>query len=266
MAKFRVRRTGENLVTGHLAVRIHGHIDQQAMRQREFEVLLLGRPGLRIVRKGNQFGGAHEIEINVVLDGAHDSTRHYYLEHQHKNQDGGEKSAGGRHGQRTENVVEQNFGAVLDTANAAGPIPRMLRLSGSDFNADGEIGRRNVFGDTRKHNRQLAEALQFLAANVAPFEVLPNLDALCDARSAGDCIIEITSEFSSYRSALHGRPSPAELARGDFDSGDREAASVSDPCKSADRSEESETRRAAENASPKGDGRASETLPCEAVC
>jgi len=54
-----------------------------------------------------------------------------------------------------------------------------------------------------------------------------------------------------------------ELARGDFDSGDREAVSVSDACKSVNRSEESVTRRAAENASPKGDGRASETLPCE---
>jgi hypothetical protein len=164
------------------------------------------------------------------------------------------KPAGSWNGQRAENVVQQNFGAVLDTANAAGPIPGMLRLSGGDFNADSEIGRRNVFGDTRKHNGQLAEAFQFLAANVARFEMLPNLDALRNTRSAGDGIIEITSQFGSYRSALHGRPSPVELARGDFDSGDREAASVSDACKSVNRSEESVTRRAAENASPNGVG------------
>jgi hypothetical protein len=185
------------------------------------------------------------------------------LEDKNKNQDGGEKSAGCRYRQRAENVVEKDFSAIFDAANAAGPIPRMLRLSGGNFNADGEISRRNVPGHARKHNGQLAEAFQFLAANVAPFEVLPNLDALCNARSAGDRIVEITSQFSPYRSALHGRPSPAELARGD--SGDREAVSVSDDCKSVNRSEESVTRRAAENASPKGDGCASETLPCEAV-
>jgi len=134
----------------------------------------------------------------------------------------------------------------------------MLRLSGSDLNANGEIGRRNVHGHTRKHDRQLAEAFQLLAANVATFEVLPNLGALCDTRSASDSIIEITSQFRSYRIALHGSPSPAELARGDFISdciavealGDRKAVN----------------RRAAENASPKGDGCASETLPCEDDC
>src|SRR5205823_13106190 len=84
----------------------------------------------------------------------------------------------------------------------------------------------------------------------------PNLDALGDARSASNGIIEITSQFRSYRSALHGSPSPGELARGDF---------ISD-CEAVNPSEENVNRRAAENASPKGDGRASETLPCEDVC
>jgi hypothetical protein len=75
--------------------------------------------------------------------------------------------------------------------------------------------------------------------------------------------------------ALHRKPSPAELARGDIDSGDREAVSDSDDREavndSGDReavnpSEENVTRLAAEKASPKGDGWASETLPCEEVC
>src|SRR2546430_3635011 len=34
-----------------------------------------------------------------------------------------------------------------------------------------------------------------------------------DARSASDCIIEITSQFRTYGIALHGSPSPGELAR-----------------------------------------------------
>src|SRR5256886_2034545 len=77
-----------------------------------------------------------------------------------------------------------------------------------------------------------------------------------DARSASDCIIEITSQFRTYGIALHGSPSPAELARGDF---------ISD-CEAVNPSEENVNRRAAENASPKGDGCASETFPCEDVC
>jgi len=163
----------------------------------------------------------------------------------------------GRDGQGPENVVEQNFRAILDAANTARPIPRMLALRSSNFNADGEIGRRNVPGNARKHDGQLAETFQFFAANATTFEMLPNLDALRDARSASYSIVEISSQFSSYCIALHGSPSPAELARGDFASGD---------CKPANPSEENVNLRAAENASPKGDGRDSETLPCEDVC
>jgi hypothetical protein len=112
----------------------------------------------------------------------------------------------------------------------------MLRLSGSDLDPHGEINRRNIFGDTRKHDGQLAEAFQFLAANAATFQVLANLNALCNARSAGYSIIEITRQFGSYRVALHWTPLPAELARGDV------------PC------EEIVIRLAAENASPNGEG------------
>src|SRR5258708_3229244 len=246
--EFQAVWAGENLIVGHVALGIDGDVQQEAVRQGKFELVLFRRPGLRIVRKRNQLGRAHQIESHVVLDGAHGSARHDHLEHQHENEDSGEESAGSRNGQRAENVVEQNFGAILDAAHTGGPILRMLRLSGSDLDAHGEIGRRNVPGHTRKHNRQLAEAFQFLAANIATFQVLPNLDALFNARSGGYSIIEITRKFSSYRVALHWTPLPLELAPGDLPSG------------------EIVTRRAAENASPKGEGRASETLPCEDVC
>src|SRR6266850_5450933 len=246
--EFQAVWAGENLVIGHVALCVDGNVQKKTVRQGKFEVVLLRCPGLRIVRKRDQFGGAHQIECYVVLDGAHGDARHDHLEHQHENEDGREESACGWKGQRAENIVEENFGAILHAAHSARPVLRMLRLSGSNLDAHGEIGRRNIFGDTRKHHGQLAEALQFLAANAATFQVLPNLDTLFNARSARYRIIEITGQFGSYCVALHWTPLPAELARGDTPS------------------EETVTRRAAENASPKGDGRASETLPCEDVC
>src|SRR6266851_1270976 len=245
--EFQAVWAGENLIIGHVALGVDGDVQQQAVRQRKFEVVLLRGPSLRIVRKRNQLCGAHQIESHVILDGADGSARHDHLEHQHENEDGGEESASGWNGQRSEDVVEQNFGAILHAARAAGPILRMLRLRGSHLDAHGETGRRNVAGHTREHNGQLAETFQLLAANAATFQVLPNLYALCNARSAGYSIIEITRQFGSYRVALHWTPLPVELTRGDV------------------LSEETVTRRAAEYASPKGEGRASETLPCEDV-
>ncbi len=254
VAKLRARWAGENLIIGHLAVGVHGDINEQAVRQRKFEVLPFRRPGLRIVRKRNELGGAHEIESDVILDGANGGAGHDHLEDEDKHKYGGEESAGGRNAQRAENVVEKNLGAILYAAYAAGPIARMLRLSSGDFDADGKINRRNIPGDAGKQHCQPAETFEFLTANIAAFEMLPDLGTLCNARSAGDCIIEITRQIRSYCIALHWTPLPVELARGDIDSGDRIAVNSS---------EASETRRAAEKASPNGEGWASETLPCE---
>src|SRR2546427_1842118 len=133
----------------------------------------------------------------------------------------------------------------------------MLRLSSSDLDAHGKIGRRKILGHARKQNAQLAEAFQFFAANVAGFQVLPDLSTLFNAPPAGNSIIEIARQIGSYCVALHWTPLPVELARG---------TSIVVTAKRSTHSEESMTRRAAENASPKGDGCASETLPCEAVC
>src|SRR3981081_3124755 len=109
----------------------------------------------------------------------------------------------------------------------------MLRLSSSNLDAHGEIGRRDVFWYARKPNSLLGETFQFLGANVARFQVLTDLNALCNARSAGYSIVEVTRQFGSYCIALHWTPLPVELARWSM------------------LSEESATRRAAENASPK---------------
>ena len=52
-------------------MRVDGDIDQQPMRQRQLDVLLLRRPGLRIVRERHQLGGTQNIERHIVGDGAH---------------------------------------------------------------------------------------------------------------------------------------------------------------------------------------------------
>src|SRR5260370_31862081 len=122
--KLRALRSGKNLVAGHLAVRVDSDINQQAVRQRKFEVVLLRRPGLRIIRKRNQLGGTHQIESHIVLHGADGGARQNHLEHQDENENGGEESAGPREGQGPENVVEEDFGSILPPANGGAAIPR----------------------------------------------------------------------------------------------------------------------------------------------
>src|SRR5216683_3305084 len=100
----------------------------------------------------------------------------------------------------------------------------MLRLSGSNLDADSEISRRNIPGHARKHDRKLAEFFQFLAANVARFQVLTDLDALFNTRAADHCVIEIARQFGSYCVALHWTPLPVELAREHRESDARQEA------------------------------------------
>src|SRR5260370_41196586 len=114
----------------------------------------------------------------------------------------------------------------------------MLRLSGSNLDADSEISRRNIPGHARKHDRKLAEFFQFLAANVARFQVLTDLDALFNTRAADHCVIEIGRQFGSYCVALHWTPLLVELARGNCISGYRIGCSVSGGREAVNQSEE----------------------------
>src|SRR5713226_2633822 len=245
--ELRAARAGDNLVVGHVALGVHRDVKQQAMRQRKFEVVLFRSPGLRIVGERNELGRAHQIDGHIVLHGARGDSRHDHLEDQHENENGGKETAGGRNGEGAENIVEQNFRAILYAAHAAWPILQLLRLSGGDLDANGKIRWRNILRHARQQHRQLAEFLELRAAAVATFQMFANRDAFFDASRARQSIIEISRQIFSYRCALHGRPSPAELARGDLLCG------------------EAMTRRAAENASPNGDGCGSATEPCEAV-
>jgi len=70
-------------------------------------------------------------------------------------------------------------------------------------------------------------AIQFLAANVARFQVLTDLDALFNTRAADHCVIEIARQL--VRTVLHfiGHPCPWNLPAGTCISGDRKAVNVS---------------------------------------
>src|SRR5438132_473579 len=49
--EFQAVWAGENLVISHVALCIDGNVQKKTVRQGKFEVVLLRRPGLRIVRK-----------------------------------------------------------------------------------------------------------------------------------------------------------------------------------------------------------------------
>src|SRR5260370_37210477 len=108
-----------------------------------------------------------------VARGARGGAGKNHWEHRHEKEKGGKKTAGSRNAQRTENVVEKNFGTILDAAHTAWPIARMLRLSGRNLDEEGEIRRREIFVDARKDERKFSEAVQLFAANVTSFQVVP---------------------------------------------------------------------------------------------
>ena len=51
MAQIGTVGSGKNLIIGHLAMSVDGDVDHKAMGQRKFKFVLLGRPGLRVVRE-----------------------------------------------------------------------------------------------------------------------------------------------------------------------------------------------------------------------
>lgn len=91
--------------------------------------------------------------------------------------------------------------------------------------------------------------------------MLTDLRAFFNARGAGDGVIEIASEFSAYRIALHWRPSFAEDDRSGINSGDREAVNLSFDIEATASCDETIEWRAAEKASEKGLGCDSATAP-----
>src|SRR5882762_567275 len=112
-AQLRIARTRKNLIVGHLPMRINDDVQEKSVGKRKFKIILFRSPGLRVVRKGDELGGAHQIKSHVVLHGAYSDARCNHLENQNKNDDGREKSTGGRNGERAENVIEQDLGAIL---------------------------------------------------------------------------------------------------------------------------------------------------------
>src|SRR4051812_35452581 len=95
--KIRASGTRQNLIANHLAVGIDGYIEKQAMREREFRVVLF--PGLREVGERDEFSGLQDVDGHIVLNGANGDARHHQLQHDGEYQDGGYESTSGRHSQ-----------------------------------------------------------------------------------------------------------------------------------------------------------------------
>src|SRR5271163_2511338 len=86
VAERRAARAGENLVVDHLAVRIHGDVQQKTVRQGKLDIMLLERHRLRILRERDQLGRAHEIRGNIVLHRLHDHAGSDHVKYQSENQ------------------------------------------------------------------------------------------------------------------------------------------------------------------------------------
>src|SRR5260370_2595246 len=203
VAKIDARRPGENLVVHHPAVGVNSDIHEQAVRQGEFQIVLLRGPRLRILRERDEFGRTQNIQRHIVGVGLHDDARHDQLQNEHENENRGEKSAGSGNRERTEYVIEKDLGAVTHAAPTAGEILSGFDLGGSDANADGKVRRRSKFWRVRQQNGQPAIAFQLSAAMGANFQMFANLDALFGARRLGDGLVEISRQPGTYSLALH---------------------------------------------------------------
>src|SRR6266404_2900604 len=165
--------------------------------------MLLGRPGGWVIGKSDQFRRAEDIQRHVIGHGANSDSRNDQLQDQSKNDNRGEKSARGRNGKRAENIVEQKFRPVADSAHAAGKILGGNSLRGGHANAHRQIRGRHILGHARQKHGELAVALQFFTAKTAGFQMLANMRALFYKRGASYRIVQIARQLGAHGVALH---------------------------------------------------------------
>src|ERR1700691_2721211 len=101
-------RAGEDLVADHASVGVYGHVQEKTVGESKLGVVLLGGPGLRVVRKRDQFGGSQDINGDIILYCADRDAWNDELRDDSEDQNGGEESAGCRKRDRAEDVVEQD--------------------------------------------------------------------------------------------------------------------------------------------------------------
>src|SRR6266403_238106 len=149
MAQIHAVRAGNDLVADHLAVLVYGDINEQAVGKSKLNIVLLRRPGRWILGKADEFRGAQDIQRHVIGNGAHGDPGSDKLQDQNENENGGEKSAGSRNGERPKNIVEQEFRAIANFAHAAVKILRGNGLRGGYANTHGQIRGRQIPGHAR---------------------------------------------------------------------------------------------------------------------
>jgi len=106
MLHFQGLGTRKNLVADHLALGVHGDIQKQAMRKREFGIVLLRGPISGRIGKRNELGGLHDIQWNVIGNSLDRDARRDQLQHHGKNKNGGNDAAGGGQRNGTKDVVQ----------------------------------------------------------------------------------------------------------------------------------------------------------------
>src|SRR4029077_19649627 len=153
---------------------------------------------------GEQFRRAKDVERHVIGNGAHGDSGDDELQDDDENKNGGEKSAGGRKGERAENVVEQKLRAIADSLQAAGQILGRKGLRGGNANAHSQIRGRQIPGYAGQQHREFAIALQLFAAWSAGFQMLADVNALFYRSGAGHRVVQIASQLAVYLVALHG--------------------------------------------------------------
>jgi len=190
-----VVRAIDYFISNHLSARIHNHVHQEVVLEDRVGMLHFGHDVCREIGKRNQLGGTQQRCGNVVGIGLHGDTRKDHVQYEYENDDRGEESAGGRNGQRTENIVEQDFGAILDALPATRPALCFLGLRGGNLDAYGKIRRRQTARRTGQQHGKLAIALQFFTAIGAIVQMLAQSGALFRARRGGQRVIQISGEL-----------------------------------------------------------------------
>src|SRR5262249_61333669 len=184
-------RTGNNLIVDHAAVLVDRDVHQQTVRKSQLGIVLFRGPAARRIGKRDELGRLQDIQRSIVGVGLYGEAGSHHLQHHHEDQHGGNKTAGGWDGERTEYIVEQDFRAITETLPARARIESVLNLGCRNLDANRQIRRGRYARGARKQYGQLAIALQLLAADRAGFKMCAHFKAFAGARRAFHRIIEI---------------------------------------------------------------------------
>src|SRR5271170_4006269 len=98
MAGFRRSVAVDDVVRGHLPVRIHRHVHQKVVLKFQIRMLHLRHGRHRIIGKRDEFGGLQQAGGNIIRIGLDGNARRDQVKNENKNDQSREKAASGRDG------------------------------------------------------------------------------------------------------------------------------------------------------------------------